>query len=120
MNPTSTPEAAGRAAGGRTAKAPALPLGRYRRAVASRALAAIGGGYALAAATAAGLGLMLAQAGMPRADAVLTATMLSFVVHAIAALWAFGCATTRRAWLGIVLPAVVLAGWAIWFRGALA
>ena len=109
----------GRATGGRTAKV-TVPPSRYRWAVASRALAAVGGGYALAAATAAGLGLMLAQADMARADAVLAATMLSFVVHAVAVLWAFGCATAWRAWLGIVLPAAPLAAWAVWSRGGLA
>ena len=41
----------------------AVSMGRYRWAVASRALAAVGGGYALAAATAAGVGLVLALKG---------------------------------------------------------
>lgn len=84
-------------------------LARYRWAVASRALAAVGGGYALAAACAAGGGRLLAQAGMPGVDAVLTATLAAFTVQALAALWAFGCASAWRAWLGIGIPAVLLA-----------
>ncbi len=89
----------------------ALPasLARYRLAVASRALAAIGGGYALAAAAAAALAQALPSLGMPRADAVLTATMLAFVLHAVAALWAFGCASAWRAWGGIAVPALLAA-----------
>lgn len=97
-----------------------VPMGRYRWAVASRALAATAGGYALASATAAGFGLILARSGTGGVDAVLWATMLSFVVHAIAALWAFGCANARRAWLGIGIPAVLLGALALALRGAAA
>lgn len=93
-------------------------LGRYRWAVASRALAAIGGGYALAAATAAGVGLALARAGSSGVEAVLWASMLAFIVHAIAALWAFGCASARRAWLGIGIPAVLLGALVLALKGA--
>jgi len=88
----------------------------YRAAVLSRAAAAVFGGYALSAAVAAGVGLLLADAGMRRADAVLAATMFAFLAHAIAALWAFGCASARRAWLGIGLPALLL-GAIAWAMG---
>lgn len=96
------------------------PLGRYRWAVVSRMLAATAGGYALASATAAGLGLALARLGSNSVDAVLWATMLAFIVHAVAALWAFGCANARRAWLGIAIPAVLLGALAYGLRGAAA
>lgn len=96
----------------------APPLARYRWAVASRMLAATAGGYALASATAAGLGLALARSGGNSVDAVLWATMLGFIVHAVAALWAFGCANARRAWLGIGVPAVLLGALALGLRGA--
>ncbi|RIX78657.1 DUF3649 domain-containing protein [Acidovorax cavernicola] len=92
---------------------PEVPV-RYFWAVASRAIAAVGGGYGLSASVAAALSIFLPLAGMDRANAVMTATMLAFVAHAVAALWAFGCATALRAWLGIVLPAVVL-GLPAWF-----
>lgn len=95
-------------------------LGRYRWAVASRALAAIAGGYALSAATAAGVGLMLTRSGSTGVDAVLWATMLGFITHAIAALWAFGCANATRAWLGIGIPAALLGAVAFGLRGAAA
>jgi len=82
------------------------PLLRYRLAVASRAVAAIGGGYLLAAATTTVLSLVLP---LSRSEAVVTATLLSFVVYACAAIWVFAAATAWRAWLGIAIPTVVLA-----------
>lgn len=92
-----------------TTKAP-LHMGRYRWAVASRAIAAIGGGYVLAATSAGALGLLAYRSGwLPRADATTAATMFSFVLFAVAALWAFGCSSARRAWLGIALPSAVFA-----------
>lgn len=105
------------APGGPPRKLPAS-MGRYRFAVASRALAAIGGGYALACATAAGVGLALARSGSSGVDAVMWATMLAFLAHAIAALWAFGCASAWRAWLGIALPAALLGALTLGLRGA--
>lgn len=81
----------------------------YRWLVASRSVAAIFGGYALAAAWAASMSLWLQQTGMTRVDAVTTATMSSFVVHLCAAIWVFAVASTRRAWLGIVLSTALLA-----------
>jgi hypothetical protein len=81
----------------------------YRWRVASRSVAAIFGGYALAAAWAACMSLWLQETGMARVDAVTTATMSSFVVHLCAAIWVFAVASTRRAWTGIVLPAALLA-----------
>ncbi len=96
----------------------AASLARYRWAVASRALAAIGGGYALASACAAGLGLAFARLGTERAEAVMASTLLAFIVHAVAALWAFGCADARRAWLGIGVPAALLGTLAWALKGA--
>lgn len=81
--------------------------GRYRLAITSRTVAAIGGGYALAAGFAAALSLLLAQC-MPRVEAVLTATMLSWAVYAMAAGWAFYARTAWGAWGGTLLPAMVL------------
>ena len=95
-------------------------MGRYRLAVASRALAAIGGGYALACATAAGVGLALARSGSSGVDAVMWATMLAFIAHALAALWSFGCASAWRAWLGIAVPAALLGALSFALRGAAA
>lgn len=78
---------------------------RYRLAVASRALAAIGGGYALSAVCAALLAVVLP---LPRAEAVITATLLSFVVFCCAVLWVFAARNAWRAWAGLVVPGVVV------------
>ncbi|MBT9514723.1 MAG: DUF3649 domain-containing protein [Acidovorax sp.] len=93
---------------------------RYRLAIASRAVAAVGGGYALAAGFAAALSLGLAQF-MPRVEAVLTATMLAWVMYAIAAGWAFYARTAWGAWGGTLLPALVLGACAMapqWMKAA--
>ncbi len=80
--------------------------GRRRLDVASRGLAGIGGGYALAAAAAMFLALALP---MPRAEAVHTATMLSFAIHAGAIVWAFSV-RSRRVWPGLLAPTLLLGG----------
>lgn len=74
--------------------------------MASRAVAAIGGGYALGALAAAALSLWLPG---PPAEAVLTGTLASFLVFACAALWAFAARTAWRAWVGLAAPAAPLA-----------
>ncbi len=97
------------------------PLWRYRIAITSRAVAAIGGGYALAAGFAAALSLALAQF-TPRVEAVLTATMLSWLVYAAGAGWAFYARTTWGAWAGTAGPALVLGACAMapqwWMKAA--
>ncbi len=73
---------------------------------ASRAGAAIAGGYAFAASASALLALLLP---LPRADAVVTATLLSFALYAAAAIRAFAAPSAWRAWLELVLPALLMA-----------
>ena len=68
----------------------------YRWAIASRTLLAIFGSYVFAALAAASLGLLLPG---PRAQAVLGATMLAFVLYCAMAIWAFSAASPGRAWL---------------------
>jgi len=77
---------------------------RYRLTILSRTLAAALGGYALTAAFAGALSLALAQA-MPRVDAVLTATMLAWLV--------FYARTSWGAWLGLLAPAAVMGAMAM-------
>ena len=85
-------------------------IARYRWAIASRVLAAIFGGYALSALFCATVGLALMHAGASRLDAVMTATMLAFVVHSIAAIWAFRARSASRLWVGMVILAALLGG----------
>lgn len=85
----------------------------YRLGVAARAVAAILGGYALAAAATALLALLLPtlpMLGMGRADAVMASTLFSFTVYTCAVLWVFAARSAARAWLGLLLPAAALAG----------
>jgi hypothetical protein len=81
---------------------PARPLPatglRYRAAVASRAVAAIGGGYLLSslATRAFALGLPLSPV-----DNVVAATLVGLAVYPCAAMWVFAAASATRAWLGL-------------------
>lgn len=68
-------------------------------AVFSRAIAAIFGGYLLAALVCGLLPLMLP---LPRAESVLIAMMLSFTFYALAALWCFCVKRPRQAWRDIL------------------
>lgn len=78
----------------------------YRLAVTSRILAALFGGYLIAALTS----LCISQwVPLSRGDAVVTGMMLSFLAYLLAVIWCFACRTAWRAWAGIALPAAVLA-----------
>ena len=76
----------------------------------SRTAAAILGGYALAAAAVIFLGAILP---LPKGQAILAASLASFAVYTAAIVWVFAVQDNRRAWLGLLLPAVVLTllGW---------
>lgn len=87
---------------------------RYRGAVLSRSVAAIGGGYVL---TSIAIALIAVALPLPRADAVTIATLLSFVVYACAILWVFATASALRAWAGIAGATALL--WVVqWLAGS--
>lgn len=82
---------------------------RYRWMVASRAVAAIIGGFVLTSlATGVGSLLLPMLSSIPRAEAVLISTLLSFVLWTCVALWVFSTRSATGAWLGITIPSVVL------------
>lgn len=83
------------------------PLIHYRLAIASRSLAAVLGGYALAAFSTAALSLLLSSL-MSRVEAVMTATLLSWVIYAMAIAWTFYARTAWLACAGVLLPALAL------------
>jgi len=92
-----------------------LPLS-YRVAVISRSLAALLGGYLLASMVSICVALL---APMPQVDATLTGLLLSFVFYLLAFIWCFACRSAWRAWLGVLLPSLVLAmvnGLAYWMK----
>ncbi len=82
--------------------------------VASRTVAAVFGGYALAACATTALALWLPAAP---ATAVITANLLSFLIYTVAVLWAFATRNATRAWVGILAPALLLAALA-WLGAA--
>ena len=84
---------------------------RYRLGVASRAVAAIGGGYGVSALSAATLALYLPTS---RADAALTGTLAAFVVYTGAVMWVFAARSAWRAWLGLLWLAAPLAALLLW------
>ena len=79
----------------------------------SRITAATVGGYALSAATAICLALILP---MMRSEAVLTGTMVSFIVYVCVAIWVFATSSAVRAWIGLILCAGMLGSAALVFH----
>ena len=82
----------------------------------SRIVAAVGGGYALAALTSvAAVALPLAKT-----EAVLAGLLASFVVYTAAVIWVFAARSARRAWAGLLIAALplLLAAWPVWHAGA--
>jgi hypothetical protein len=94
-----------------------LPVS-YRLAVTSRVLAAVLGGYVVAALASVSLSLWLPMA---RSEAVVTGMMTSFLVYLVAVLWCFACRSAWQAWCGLIVPGLVLAavsGLAYWMGHA--
>ncbi len=83
--------------------------------LASRILAALLGGYAVAALSS------VAVLALPvdRVQAAISGTLLSFAVYAGAAVWVFAVRSAWRAWAGLLAAALVLApaAWWTWGRG---
>lgn len=78
---------------------------RYRLAVASRIVAAVVAGYALASAVSILFALLLP---VSKAEAVLASTMLSFAVYAGIVIWVFHARSATRAWIGLLVPLAVI------------
>ncbi|MBM3111439.1 DUF3649 domain-containing protein [Pseudomonas arcuscaelestis] len=98
-------------------KAAGLSL-NYRLAVTSRCLAAVFGGYLLAAMASVCITLL---APMPKAEAVISGMMLSFLFYLVAFLWCFACRTAWHAWWGVLVPSLVLGavnGLAYWMKNS--
>ena len=68
---------------------------RYRLGVASRVLAAVFGGYALTSALASLIALLLP---IQRAQAVMTASDMGFLLYVPILLWVFHTRSAARAW----------------------
>ena len=70
----------------------------YRWSIASRALAAIVGGYALTSLAILALSLTLPWFGMSRAEAVLASTLASFLIYTAIIMAVFHAQSVARAW----------------------
>ena len=89
----------------------AAPVGAH---LLSRLLAAVVGGYLLASALAVFLATVLSA---PRAESVLAGMQWSFALHVLAVIWAFSPVSHGRVWLGLMLPACVMAAASVWLSG---
>ncbi len=78
----------------------------------SRIVAALFGGYVLAALTS----VAAVALPMARSEAVLTGMLASFAVYAGAVVWVFAVRSAWRAWAGLLVAAVPLglAAWTVW------
>lgn len=78
-----------------------------------RIVGALPGGYAFTASLVALLTVLLTHAGLPRSEAVVSASMLGFVFYLLVLLWAFSVRSLVRLWLllagGTVLALGLLA-----------
>ncbi|BAN55401.1 MULTISPECIES: hypothetical protein [Pseudomonas] len=76
----------------------------------SRSAAALLGGYALSYAASACLARILP---LSAADAVIVATLPSFIFYTVAILWAFACRDALRAWapLALAAPLALIGFW---------
>lgn len=77
-----------------------------RLALTSRVLAAVFGGYLVAALASVTLAQWLP---LGRADALVTGMAVSFLVYLVAVLWCIACRTAWSAWVGLLVPSVILA-----------
>lgn len=86
-------------------------LASYRLMVTSRVIAAAMGGYLLASLATIVLALLLPVLfSTPRAEALLTASLWSFLIYAIAVIYVFTAQTATRAWLVLTIAGVALGG----------
>ena len=92
------------------------PTTAYRWAVASRVCAAALGGYALTSVLTIALALLWP---LPKGQALLASTLLSFTLYAGAVIWVFSVRSLLRAWLGMLLPALLI-GLLCWLAGGAA
>lgn len=84
---------------------PTAPGAKYRWSIASRTLAAIGGGYALTSLITLALSLALPWIGVGGAEAVQLTTLLSFPLYAAIVIAAFHARSATRVWVNLAAAA---------------
>lgn len=95
---------------------PRVSTNRIRFAL--RVVGAVAGGYAVTALAVAAAGALLARLGLARAEAVVLAAMLGFLVYLVILLWGFSVARVARLWAGLAAAAAALDGLLWWMHRA--
>lgn len=92
-----------------------LARARDHGPLASRIIAALFGGYAVAALASVAVLVLPAD----RVQAAFSGMLLSFAVYAGAVVWVFAVRSAWRAWAGLLVAALVLApaAWWTWGKG---
>ncbi|WHP05986.1 DUF3649 domain-containing protein [Acinetobacter corruptisaponis] len=80
---------------------------RYRVMIFFRFILALFGGYYFAAIAAMLMGQFFHTEPL-KANAVMSATMLAFILHCGVFIWVFMVSSTLKAWLGVILPSVLM------------
>ncbi len=80
---------------------------KYRLMIFSRVVLAILGGYYFSAISAMLIGSAFLSEPL-KANAVLSGTMLAFVIHCAVFIWVFMVNSTIKAWLGVVVPSLFM------------
>ena len=79
----------------------------YPLRIISLVLAATIGGYIL---TSAMIIFLSAIVPMEKPDAIVASSLFSYAIYTAAVIWVFVVRDSRRAWLGMLLPSLVLGG----------
>ena len=78
--------------------------------IGQRVAGALLGGYAFSAALVALLTVALARAGLPRSEAVVSASLLGFGVYLLVLLWAFSVPSLLRLWAWLACATALTGG----------
>ena len=91
---------------------------RFNLHVGLRTVGAVAGGYAVTALAVAAAGALLPRLGIARAEAVVLAAMLGFLLYLAILLWGFSVARVTTLWAGLAVAAAALAGLLWWMHRA--
>lgn len=95
----------------------AASVSRHTFSTLARIAAAVIGGYAFAWGFTALGSMLLARFGMARTEAIITATMLGFLVYLVAIVWTFAARRLSIVWFVLAGGGTVTAGLAHWLAG---
>ena len=79
----------------------------YPLRIISLVLAATIGGYLL---TSAAIIFLSAIVPMDKPDAIVASSLFSYAIYTAAIIWVFTVRNSKRAWLGMLIPTVLLGG----------